>query len=134
MTDIAAILAYLETFGPHELEGAVLVDRNGIRLKVKSAAYLLATRALSSIATPRRQLEMLLADQYDDIAPLLPDVSRKAVDELKDALATFRETVLGVYASLASIPEQKDFAQKALPLPVQRPAVSTAQRARRGTP
>ena len=69
LSEIADITAYLNRFGPHELEGAVLIDRNGIRLKVKNAAYLLAARAVSSVASPRRQMEMLLADQYDDIAP-----------------------------------------------------------------
>ncbi len=114
---LADLADYLNRFGPHELEGAVLVDRSGIRLKVKNAAYLLATRALSSIATPRRRLEMLLADQYDDIAPLLPDAARQDVDRLRDLLAAFRETVLTTYAAIENIAEQKDFAQKALPYP-----------------
>ena len=117
LSEIADIVDYLNRFGPHELEGAVLADRNGIRLKVKNAAYLLAARAVSSVASPRRQLEMLLADQYDDIAPLLPTVARQEVDRLKDALATFRETVLTTYAAISNTPEQKDFAQKALPFP-----------------
>ena len=115
MTALTDILAFLETFGPHELEGAVLRDRNGVRLKVKSAAYLLATRALFSIATPRRQLEMLLADQYDDIAPLLPEPSRREVNNLRDALARFRSEVLTAYDALAAISEQKEFARLALP-------------------
>ena len=117
MTSLTDILAFLETFGPHELEGAVLRDHQGVRLKVKSAAYLLATRALSSVASPRRQLEMLLADQYDDIAPLLPEPARREVDKIRDALAVFRETVLTVYHSLAAIGEQKEFAKYALPHP-----------------
>ena len=117
MTALSDILAFLETFGPHELEGAVLRDRNGVRLKVKSAAYLLATRAMSTIATPRRQLEMLLADQYDDIAPLLPEPSRREVDSLRDALTRFRATVLSVYEALAAIREQKEFARLALSYP-----------------
>ena len=117
LSEIADIVGYLNRFGPHELEGAVLVDRNGIRLKVKNAAYLLAARAVSSVASPCRQLEMLLADQYDDIAPLLPTVARQEVDRIKDALSTFRETVLTTYAAISDTREQKDFAKKALPFP-----------------
>ena len=72
---------------------------NGIRLKGEKrgvSAWRLAL--VSSVATPRRQLEMLLADQYDDIAPLLPDgfpAGRRPSS--KAALATFRATVLNVY-------------------------------------
>ena len=60
---------------------------------------------------------MLLADQYDDIAPLLPTVARQEVDRIKNLLSTFRETVLTTYAAISDTPEQKEFAKKALPFP-----------------
>lgn len=67
------MIAYINTKDPSEMEGVVVRDKHFNRIKIKSAAYVLAHKMKDHISSsPRNCLEAILSEKDDDIIPLLP--------------------------------------------------------------
>lgn len=61
-----------------------------LRCKIKSAAYLMASRVKSSIgASPRNLMELILLEQVDDVLPLLTDIQVAAVEAMRGDLRAY---------------------------------------------
>lgn len=57
------------------------------RVKIKSAAYLLASRTKSVIgASPRNLMELILLEQIDDLLPVLTDKQKEMTEEMREKL------------------------------------------------
>lgn len=70
---IDEMLAFVNARLGSEFEGLVVCDSNHNRVKIKSEAYLNASRIVSKMgATDRNILEVVLMGQADDIYPILP--------------------------------------------------------------
>ncbi|MFA6049987.1 MAG: RNA ligase [Candidatus Paceibacterota bacterium] len=97
-----AVVAFVNSRGATEGKGVenegVVVsqhmpDGKVLRCKIKSAAYLMASRVKSSIgASPRNLMELILLDQIDDVLPLLTDVHVAAVEAMREDLRVFLST------------------------------------------
>ena len=93
------LVASVQEIGLGELEGYVVKDASGRRVKIKSPAYLMVDRVMARLATPRRRLEFLLSPNYDDVLPTLPPTVQSEVLEIQARLqslmfeitASFRE-------------------------------------------
>jgi hypothetical protein len=60
------------------------------RIKIKSPAYLLASRTKTVIgASPRNLMELILQEQIDDLMPLLTEAQCKAVEKMRANLRTY---------------------------------------------
>ena len=67
-----ALVAFIETCDPAKFEGAVVVDSNFHRQKVKSAAWAFSSRAKDMVTTsPRAALECIISSKLDDVIPLV---------------------------------------------------------------
>jgi hypothetical protein len=111
LTNIDEVLKYIEVLSPVDGEGVVLLDKHLNRIKVKSAEYLKAFRAvMTAEASPRNRVEILLSDSYDDIYGLLPSALQKQMSELQEKLQRFLYTVQETYNQYKDIESQKDFA------------------------
>lgn len=70
--DPVALVAFIETCDPSKFEGAVVVDSNFHRQKVKSAAWAFSSRAKDMVTTsPRAALECIISSKLDDVIPLI---------------------------------------------------------------
>lgn len=68
------MIAYINTKNSSEMEGVVVRDKHFNRIKIKSAAYVLAHKMKDHISSsPRNCLEAILSEKDDDIIPLLPE-------------------------------------------------------------
>lgn len=68
------IIEYINSKPPSEMEGVVVRDKYFNRLKIKSAAYVLAHKMKDHISSsPRNCLEAILLGTDDDMIPLLPE-------------------------------------------------------------
>lgn len=90
----SAVHAFVSSCNPAELEGAVACDSSGRRVKVKSKAWVLASRSKDSVMTSRRgALESVLDGSIDDVIPL---VAWEVGCELVKLRAKTREYFKGV--------------------------------------
>ena len=111
------VLAAVGAIAPFAAEGFIVRDAAHRRVKIKSASYLMVDRLLSSLSTPRRKVEAVLSEQFDDMVPQLPMPVRDEMRALQIRLAAFRREVAQTYDSLASVGERRDFAREALRYP-----------------
>jgi hypothetical protein len=111
------VLAAVEAIAPFAAEGFIVRDAAHRRVKIKSASYLMVDRLLGSLSTPRRKVEAMLSEQFDDMVPQLPPPVRDEMLALQTLLAAFRREVAQAFDSLASVAERRDFAREALRYP-----------------
>lgn len=68
------------------------------RVKIKSAAYLLASRTKSIIgASPRNMMELILLEQVDDLLGVMTEDQKAKVEEMQANLRNFIHSFDGVY-------------------------------------
>ncbi len=70
------------------------------RVKIKSAAYLMIDRVLCSLSTPRRKVEAVLSEGFDDMIPHLPDTVRDELFGIQAQIAEFRGRVEETFEAL----------------------------------
>lgn len=77
-----ALVAFIETCDPAKFEGAVVVDSNFNRQKVKSAAWAFSSRAKDMVtSSPRAALECIIMNKLDDVIPLVEEeIGRSLLD------------------------------------------------------
>ena len=82
--NVQDLLDFVNSRSGLDYEGVVVCDPQHRRVKVKSAAYLVASRAKSVIgASPRNLLELILQDQIDDVMPVLTDEHREKAEKMR---------------------------------------------------
>lgn len=108
------VLAAVEAIAPFAAEGFIVRDAAHRRVKIKSASYLMVDRLLCSLSTPRRKVEAVLSEQFDDMAPQLPPPVRDEMLAIQARLVTFRQDVARTFDDLAALGERREFAREAL--------------------
>lgn len=102
----------LEELDPTEGEGFVVVDANYNRVKVKSAAYVLWSRAKDTLST-RDILEKIRANENDEFLPKFlheyPEYFG-IYNEIKSKYEKLLGEIEGYYDAISHIDERKDFA------------------------
>jgi len=118
LTSLDEIIRACEAMEEFSGEGFVVSDALGRRIKIKSPAYLLADKVLGQMGTPRRKIEILLADRLDDLMPVLP---AWAQDEMATSQTRLREFVIEVHETFESLKpfaeNRRNFAQAAKAYP-----------------
>jgi len=116
---LSELLAFIESRGPRESEGCVVRMDGFRRVKVKSAAYVAATRLKDSVgSSPRSMLECVLLGRDDDVRPLLPPPLQTELDQVRDELRAMVHRYDDEWPSLAAV-AVGDNPRKALALEVQ---------------
>lgn len=111
-----ALVAFVNSRAGTDYEGVVacqllsVPNENGAmarRVKIKSAAYLMASRIRTTIgASPRNVMELILLDQVDDLLPILSEDQKVKVETMRSQLRDFMHAydlkVTGLLAEVAS--------------------------------
>ena len=108
------VMTAAEAIAPFAAEGFIVRDAAHRRVKIKSAAYLMVDRILCGLSTPRRKVEAVLSEQFDDMVPQLPPPVRDEMLAIQARLGTFRREVARTYDALAGIEDRRGFAAEAL--------------------
>lgn len=108
------VMTAVEAIAPFAAEGFIVRDAAHRRVKVKSAAYLMVDRILCGLSTPRRKVEAVLSEQFDDMVPQLPPPVRDEMLAIQARLVTFRRDVAQAFDELAAVGERREFAAQAL--------------------
>lgn len=111
------VMTAVEAIAPFAAEGFIVRDADHRRVKIKSATYLMVDRILSALSTPRRKVEAVLSEQFDDMVPQLPPQVRDEMLALQARLAAFRLEVAGAFDALTSAGDRREFAAQALRFP-----------------
>ena len=96
------VMAAVEAIAPFVAEGFIVRDAAHRRIKIKSASYLMVDRLLCSLSTPRRKVEAVLSEQFDDMVPQLPAPVRDEMLALQARLREFRRDVARTFDALAA--------------------------------
>lgn len=81
---------FIENTDPSRVEGAVIVDANWNRLKVKSKKWVLASRAKDFVSLSKRNvITAILNGSMDDIIPLLSDDLVNYIDKMTKDVITY---------------------------------------------
>jgi len=113
LADAASVTAFVNNALPSELEGAVVIDGSFRRLKVKSKAWVMASRAKDSVtSSARNALEAIILEKADDIVPLLPSDAGDRLLRMQSAYVRYCRGVDRAFAAIkdASDGSRKDFA------------------------
>jgi hypothetical protein len=108
----ADIHEFVNKADPAKLEGAVVVDKNYNRLKIKSKAWVLASRAKDSVTMSKRNaLQCIIDGQIDDVIPLLDTHVSEYMVKLKDNFHNLCKSLDGVFQSFSlNHVDRKEFA------------------------
>lgn len=112
LSTLEETLDFVNRVDPAQLEGAVIVDANWNRIKVKNKAWVLASRAKDCVTMSKRNaLECIINGQIDDVIPLLDTHVAEYIQKLQRNLRLY---LISVDASLSSFKDicetRKDFA------------------------
>ena len=111
------VTSAVEAIAPFSGEGVVVRDAAYHRVKVKSAAYVMIDRVLSTLSTPRRKVEAALSPGFDDMLPHLPDGVRDELLGIQAQASSLRREIAATFESLRGLPDRKAFAAEALAYP-----------------
>jgi len=77
-----SLVAFIESCDPSKYEGAVVVDSNFNRIKIKNSAWVFSSRAKEMVtSSPRNAIECIILSKLDDVIPLVEkDVGEKLLD------------------------------------------------------
>lgn len=101
--DVHDLCTFVNESDPAKLEGAVLVDQSFFRIKVKSKAWVVASRGKDIMSASKRNvLECIINENVDDILPFLQEdvvdhiltMQNAFHDCVKEIDAKFKETIL----------------------------------------
>jgi hypothetical protein len=106
-TSIQELIDWVSTFNPSEYEGVVVRDSNFNRIKVKSAAYVAASKIRESLAaSPRNCLKLILLGKEDDAMSFLPEDIIKNLLSIKEK---YRKWLSEEEFSYSKILSESDF-------------------------
>lgn len=97
---------------PMSAEGFVVVDADFRRVKIKSPRYVAIAHAIDH-ASPRRMLELVRSNESAEYLAYFPDLQSK-YNAMAERFAAVCREIDAIYAALASIRDQKQFAAAAL--------------------
>jgi hypothetical protein len=87
---LADIEAFLHDSDPAKIEGAVVIDANHNRLKVKSKQWILASRAKDSVTMSKRNaLECVIDESIDHVVPILSEELQDYMYKLRAGLIEY---------------------------------------------
>jgi hypothetical protein len=108
---LADIEAFLHGSDPAKIEGAVVIDANHNRLKVKSKQWVLASRAKDMVTISKRNaLECVIDGTVDDVLPLLAEDIQDYLLNLQRDLATYCNRIDAGFRRYRLQPDRKSFA------------------------
>ena len=94
LKDPVTLSAFVNSADPAKLEGAVVLDRHGNRVKVKSMAWVLSSRAKDLVTVSRRSaLEAIVLDKIDDVLPLVEKDIAAELEWMRDSLVKYCKTI-----------------------------------------
>lgn len=112
------IEAFLLDSDPAKVEGAVVIDANNNRLKVKSKQWVLASRAKDSVSVSKRNaLQCIIDGTLDDVLPLLDDGLQEYLRKMQDKTAAYCKQIDSTFAAVSAAAASSD--RKAFALGVQ---------------
>ncbi len=107
-----AVAAFVNSCLPHEMEGAVVCDSQFRRVKVKSKAYVMASKCAAGVGTSLRSaLEAATLGKLDDVLPLVSDAMRQKLVKLQDDLHSYTirtDVMVAAYSGKAA--DRKEYA------------------------
>jgi hypothetical protein len=106
-----AAQAHLEAHEDATFEGFVFRDRNGLRLKVKSARYLALHRLKGNgnVFLEKNLLPLILSGETDELLTYFPEAAPKVFD-VTERLEGAKARMLAVWERARGKASQKDFA------------------------
>jgi hypothetical protein len=115
---LADIEAFLLDSDPAKVEGAVVIDANNNRLKVKSKQWVLASRAKDSVSVSKRNaLQCIIDGTLDDVLPLLDDGLQEYLRKMQEKTAAYCKQIDSTFAAVRAASASSD--RKAFALGVQ---------------
>jgi hypothetical protein len=100
---LSDLFALLDARPPTESEGVVVRMAGFRRVKVKSAAYVAATRLKESVGTSvRSMLEVVLLNRDDDVMPLLPVPLQARLVEVRERFAALETRMDAAWPAIAA--------------------------------
>jgi hypothetical protein len=110
--NVSEIYLTINSFSPSELEGVVLCDGNFNRIKIKSAAYVLAHRSKDILDTsPSSALLSVLDGTIDDVLPLLEGEIRLRFEKIRDAAIKYMNHLDSIFEeAISKTSSRKEFA------------------------
>lgn len=96
---------------PNLQEGFVLYDKNNMRIKVKSLAYVTAHHLRGEGVIPKRAVLMALTGEVEEFCSYFPEY-KEILQRYVDHIDVVMKGTQFAYDTLAHIPGQKEFAQK----------------------
>lgn len=112
LSSIEDIISLINSRPPNECEGVVICDANFNRLKVKSAAYVLAHHAKNMLDTsPSSALLSVLNGTIDDVLPLLENELRIRFEKIRNAVSLYLSHLDSIFHdALIKTSSRKEFA------------------------
>lgn len=99
LQSLSDLVEFVNKMDPAKCEGAVVVDANWNRIKVKNKAWVLASRAKDILTMSKRNaLECIINGQADDVVPLLDPHVAEYITRLQSNLHTYRRFIDDLFA------------------------------------
>lgn len=99
--------AWLETQPGHTLEGFVVRDASGNRVKVKSSQYLAVSRVMTASGSDVGLVEIVLSGTADDVRFLLPTPRAERMDMFAERIREWAHRIDALAAELRTMTERK---------------------------
>jgi hypothetical protein len=94
ISDPAALATFVNSQDPAQLEGAVAIDSQHNRVKVKSMAWVLSSRAKDLVTVSRRgALEAIITGTIDDVIPLVSADIAHELEYMREGLRTYLRSI-----------------------------------------
>lgn len=85
---------FVSNLDPVEFEGVVVCDSSFNRAKVKSKAWILASRLKTSLGTSdRRLLGAIFENVIDDVIPLVPDQIKEHIEDMREKTRVYLSNI-----------------------------------------
>lgn len=98
------ILNFVDNVDPLKLEGAVVIDANFNRLKIKNKLWIFASRSKDLVtSSPRNALECIINGTLDDIIPLIDQDIVEQLNSMKEGLITYSKEIDVVFNELKKL-------------------------------
>lgn len=98
---IEELVEYVNKQDPQSLEGVVVMGPNFERMKVKSVAWVLSSKAKDLLTTSRRRgLEAILNGTIDDVIPIVDKSTSDALMKMRDDVNVFVNDIDAQYRAL----------------------------------
>lgn len=112
LNDPQTLSAFVNASDPSKIEGAVAMDSQFQRVKIKSAAWVMASRAKELVTVSRRNaIEAIINGSVDDIVPLLEKEIVDELHEMQKKLVAYASSVDKQFATISkTAATRKDFA------------------------